>query len=839
MPPSVSVIIPIYELDDLRYRNFEFVVNRFLDTPAIHEIIVVEQVKTRSDIALFDPKVRHLEIQTDLDVVHKTLLCNLGALEATGDYLFFNDADIYISPMHVLDGITGKEDVIKPFSYFIKLTDEDTKIFLNKRSLNVKRPSCIFDLGAGAIVVKREAYISIRGYEEQFMGWGFEDQEFAFRLSNIFPVKTIPLTGVHLWHQKGSKIKYIRNNNNLFLDSKRRISQNVEKYIRKMRSQIPADEQLISNLPIHETITNRLLENLKKDAKRSELENKSSIVRLIDKNPSGNIKFGGVKSICHIIAPALLTFKEDLLRRELLALESITIAKENSDLPVDVILLTESDFSNDIIEKFKVVKPERSSRELGDKRGMVFLRECLEIGNDNGKSLILYSNSDCCVDPFIYNKLQYMKCNAIDYHRRDVKDNPQILEEVFSNPYILKETGVDAIALKKEFYNSIKNEFKFDFFLGEPHWDTSVCGFFRKLEQSTINTSDLYHPIHDMAWSTSNLTICGKHNTELYNDYLSCGVLKSHILSLPYPDTSLVIVHYGDDPVRVNAVREALRMIERQDLYYEMVFVELVENDTSFPELDRHPLARHIVLQQEEYNKGLWQKECMMTIGAKLAKGKIIIFLDSDIYSERLDWLSRIREKIINDHTRMVQGFQYCYDSVHKKEHSFVSTAATIVFGTQCDLMVNPGLCWGISKDLLKKNDYLNPYMIYGGGDSIFIHEYLGGDPNNRLGECWLETFHRIQHIKRNNLATAIIDCVDDTIIHVNHGKAGSRNYATRHEMTNFFTSEIPQFVKVQKGLLQWKNINCPEKKMCAQRYNMKDSEHVVQICSEILQDYE
>ena len=237
---------------------------------------------------------------------------------------------------------------------------------------------------------------------------------------------------------------------------------------------------------------------------------------------------------------------------------------------------------------------------------------------------------------------------------------------------------------------------------------------------------------------------------------------------------------------------------------------------------------------ERDSNRGLWQKEALMNIGAKAATTKYIIFLDSDVHSNKTDWLSRIRGKLEEDERVMVQGFTICRDSKFPERHSFVSRAGKLVFDIRSDLMHNPGLVWGISKSLLELNDYLNPYMIYGGGDSMFVEEYLNG--NNILGRCWITQFPKVKHLKRNVKQNGIIDCVDDNLVHCNHGLIGKRNYCTRHHMTTFFSKEMNELVKLDsRGLLKWVNSECPERLMCGKRYDMDNIDTTRRICKDIL----
>jgi cellulose synthase/poly-beta-1,6-N-acetylglucosamine synthase-like glycosyltransferase len=825
---TTSVIIPIYNLQGYRLRNFEFVLQRCLESKA-DEVIVVEQIKGKSTLELPEhDRLTHILVDTELNYVHKTLICNVGGQAATGDYLIFNDVDIYVKLDEVIAAIDPEVDhVIKPFQYFAKFDEELTNSFISQRKVTAKNCSLIHDLGAGAIVIKRQSFLDIRGYDERYMGWGFEDKEFADRVTKIFDIKVLDKKGVHLFHEVTTPFEALDRNSALYRMSKKSMFINVDKYIQSIRSILPYIKEIKSR-------------KVNTEKKKAFINNLTGIGQQPSKKPTSaeefvdEMQFEPIKHICHVTAPALIPDKLDLFKREQLALLSYTNSIKPEGIELSYVIVTDSDYEID----FYTEPTKRNSSDVGDTKGLPYLKDLYDQAVATGADCVVYTNSDCALSPRFYETIANMKGPILEFHRMDVFGEIKNLNDLYDNAHVVHQTGVDGIAIRTDFWAKYRNKINFEFFIGEPHWDTSICGIFRRLGLSAINTDQLYHPRHQTAWNTANLSPAGEHNTVLYKEYLDNGLLESHILSVPNVDTSVVMVHYGHDPIRLAAIRKNFEMLQHQDLDVEYVFVEMVFDDTTaFPELADKPNFTHIQLPATDRHKNIWQKEAMMNIGAKQAKGEYIIFIDSDVHSTKPDWFRRIRNKLKDNPHKMVQGFRLCRDSEFPVEHSFVSNAAEVVFQYRCDLMHNPGLVWGITKNMLEINDYLNPYMIYGGGDSIFMYEYLGSE-SNKLEDAWIVSFDRINHIKREAVHPAIIDCVDDDIVHCNHGKVGKRNYRTRHYMTGYFTKELDDLVTLDENeLLVWMNPDCPERKMCMKRYEM-DSIHTVRdICTGILNE--
>jgi hypothetical protein len=130
---------------------------------------------------------------------------NVAARSARGDALVFLDGDLLLpsgfaeSVLLRLDGA----DVVQPkrFTFYL---DEQATCRICDRAGALAGARCVEvveNLEAGALVVlARDAFFSIGGWDEEFRGWGGEDNEFwdRCRTLRVDPYGYLPL--VHLWH---------------------------------------------------------------------------------------------------------------------------------------------------------------------------------------------------------------------------------------------------------------------------------------------------------------------------------------------------------------------------------------------------------------------------------------------------------------------------------------------------------------------------------------------------------------------------------------------------------------------------------------------------------------
>lgn len=135
---------------------------------------------------------------------------NLAAARAGHwDKAILWEADGWCPPDQVHAAVDAATDgLVYCYDRWVKLNEEGTRAFWDgKRSEFGRRllrrrqqPYPLTILGAGPRVVTSDLWEATGGFDERFLGWGPEDQDFAHRCEAVAPHSRIDGNGYDLWH---------------------------------------------------------------------------------------------------------------------------------------------------------------------------------------------------------------------------------------------------------------------------------------------------------------------------------------------------------------------------------------------------------------------------------------------------------------------------------------------------------------------------------------------------------------------------------------------------------------------------------------------------------------
>ncbi len=233
---TTSFILPAFNLSSYRLRNFNYVLEKA--RKAFEEVIIVEQVPAINELPPI-PGVKHFKIPCTNRQIEKSKLINYAFKKSSGQFLWVNDADIYLPFKKVLSQIEEYMEFIKPFKFFVKLNEEQTNTLIDERILHIDNAPAVNVLVGGAFIIRRDRFESIRGMNEDYTGWGYEDNELGIRVgATCTPVILEEFVGAHLYHVQAFDNDTEYKNKPLFYKGKHELENNVDDYIASINSSI-------------------------------------------------------------------------------------------------------------------------------------------------------------------------------------------------------------------------------------------------------------------------------------------------------------------------------------------------------------------------------------------------------------------------------------------------------------------------------------------------------------------------------------------------------------------------------------------------------------------------
>lgn len=186
------------------------------------ECIVVEQDRECKLVDYLPRWVRHVHQKTgSLDEQYnRSAAFNYGVTYARGDILLLHDNDMIIPEDYckeTLQIMRKGYDAVNPKRFVFYLNQEDSNSVMdNFRGIGRYKPEYIVQNleAGGSVAITKSGYLEIGGMDEDFVGWGGEDNEFWDRASYLRKWIWGYLPVIHLWH-KPQGLKKVPNNQNV------------------------------------------------------------------------------------------------------------------------------------------------------------------------------------------------------------------------------------------------------------------------------------------------------------------------------------------------------------------------------------------------------------------------------------------------------------------------------------------------------------------------------------------------------------------------------------------------------------------------------------------------
>ena len=239
-----------YRHSDERFENIQLVLDWLSDSP--YEIILVESdVDSKLELLKNKFKFEHIFLKNNYPF-NKSWCFNVGWKYAKTDNIVFGDADLIMDKDEFLIAVEklNEYEVVNPYKPVLDLTLEESNQYKSQKDFNFlktisrpgrgetdhqKVPFC-----GGIIMFTKVSLMSMAGWNEDFWGWGAEDDAQSYKVFNL-QKKSLQCENkcYHLYHSRPTPNQelYFRNFN-IYKQFVQIDKPNMEKYIESIKDKI-------------------------------------------------------------------------------------------------------------------------------------------------------------------------------------------------------------------------------------------------------------------------------------------------------------------------------------------------------------------------------------------------------------------------------------------------------------------------------------------------------------------------------------------------------------------------------------------------------------------------
>lgn len=172
------------------------------------DVVVVEQ----DNYKRFSPPqgVRHVFARSTAPY-NRSWGFNIAYRESDSPHIVFGDSDIIMNVGEFKSSVEAAAslDVVSPYSSVLDLTSQESLVDLDRmasitRAGRGERDNQKTNLCGGVVIFSRDAFERVGGWDEDFVGWGGEDDMMTFKVHAAgLRTASLPFRCFHLWHPRG------------------------------------------------------------------------------------------------------------------------------------------------------------------------------------------------------------------------------------------------------------------------------------------------------------------------------------------------------------------------------------------------------------------------------------------------------------------------------------------------------------------------------------------------------------------------------------------------------------------------------------------------------------
>jgi len=171
------------------------------------EVLLVEQ-DTHSKISHLGLKAKHIFTRSDMPY-NRSWAFNVALKYANSNIIVFGDSDLIMEPNQFIAGLQAIEnyEMVSPYHSVVDLTQQESNMSL-EQVIKINRPgrgetdNQKINISGGIAMFRRDAIQKIGGWNEDFIGWGGEDDFQTMKVKNFLSWTELRARCFHLYHAR-------------------------------------------------------------------------------------------------------------------------------------------------------------------------------------------------------------------------------------------------------------------------------------------------------------------------------------------------------------------------------------------------------------------------------------------------------------------------------------------------------------------------------------------------------------------------------------------------------------------------------------------------------------
>jgi predicted glycosyltransferase involved in capsule biosynthesis len=171
------------------------------------EVLLIEQ-DTHSKIKNLNLKAKHIFTKSSMPY-NRSWAFNVALKYCNSPIIVFGDSDLIMNPNEFIEGLKAlqENDMVSPYHSVVDLDPKESGIDFNQilqinRAGRGENDNQKINISGGIAMFRRDAIQKIGGWNQNFLGWGGEDDYQTLKIKNFLSWTELKYRCYHLYHAK-------------------------------------------------------------------------------------------------------------------------------------------------------------------------------------------------------------------------------------------------------------------------------------------------------------------------------------------------------------------------------------------------------------------------------------------------------------------------------------------------------------------------------------------------------------------------------------------------------------------------------------------------------------